>query len=50
MPHMAATFSAMSDDERMVYDELLTTVESWVKDSRRALDAVTVEGVVIDCE
>ena len=50
MPHMAAAFCSMGDDERQEYDELLRTVESWAKDSRRALDTVTVEGVVIERE
>ena len=48
MPHMAAAFSAMTDEERRMYDELLQTVESWTKGSRKALDTVTVEGVVIE--
>ena len=48
MPHMAAAFSAMTDEERRMYDELLQTVESWAKGSRKALDTVTVEGVVIE--
>ena len=48
MPHMAAAFCSMGDDERQEYDELLRTVESWAKDSRRALDTVTVEGMVIE--
>lgn len=50
LPHMAAAFCAMPEEERRLYDELLMTVESWAKDSRRALDTVTVEGMVIDCE
>lgn len=48
MPHMAAAFSVMNDEERRMYDELLQTVESWAKGSRKALDTVTVEGVVIE--
>lgn len=48
MPHMTAAFCSMGDDERQEYDELLRTVESWAKDSRRALDTVTVEGMVIE--
>ena len=48
MPHMTAAFSTMEDDERQVYDELLRTVESWVKDSRKALDTFAVEGMVIE--
>ena len=48
MPHMITAFSRMADDERREYDELLKTVESWARDSRRALDTVEVEGVVIE--
>ena len=48
MPHMTAAFSVMDEDERREYDELLKTVEVWVKDSRKALDTVTVEGMVIE--
>ena len=48
MPHMTAAFSVMNDEERRMYDELLQTVESWAKGSRKALDTVTVEGVVIE--
>ena len=45
---MITAFSRMADDERREYDELLKTVESWARDSRRALDTVEVEGVVIE--
>ena len=48
MPHMTAAFSAMDEDERREYDELLKTVEAWAKDSRKALDTFAVEGVVIE--
>ena len=48
MPHMRAAFSAMDDDQRQEYDELLRTVEGWAADSRKALDAVTVEGMVVE--
>lgn len=48
LPHMTAAFSAMDYEERREYDELLKTVESWAKESRRALDTVIVEGVVIE--
>lgn len=48
MPHMS--FSQMNDVERQAYDELLRTIEGWAKDSRKALDTVTVEGVLIDHE
>ena len=48
LPHMTAAFSAMDYEERREYDELLKTVESWAKESRRALDTVIVEGMVIE--
>ena len=50
MPHMSATFSVMNEDTRQEYDELLRTVESWTKASRKALDTVAVEGMVIERE
>ena len=48
MPHMTAAFSSMEYDERREYDELLRTIESWAKDSRKALETVMVEGMVIE--
>ena len=48
MPHMTVAFSRMGYDERQEYDELLKTVESWAKESRRALDTGEVAGVVIE--
>jgi hypothetical protein len=47
MPQMDATFSAMDLVEKNAYDELLRTMESWARDSRKALDTVTIEGTVI---
>jgi len=47
MPHMSATFSAMSQIDKNEYDELLRTVEAWAKDSRRALDSVLVDSEVL---
>ena len=47
MPHMSATFSAMSQIEKNEYDELLRTVEAWAKDSRKALDSVLVDSEVL---
>lgn len=47
MPHMSATFSAMSQIDKNEYDELLRTVESWAKDSRKALDSVLVDSEVL---
>lgn len=48
LPHMTAAFTAMDYEDRREYDELLKTVESWAKESRRALDTVIVEGMVIE--
>lgn len=45
MPHMGRTFSVMPNDEHRQYDELLTTVESWARDARRALN--TYEGGIV---
>lgn len=50
MPHMSTTFSVMDEEMRQEYDELLRTVESWAKASRKALDTVTIEGMVIEHE
>lgn len=47
MPHMSATFSAMSQIDKNEYDELLRTVEAWAKDSRKALDSVLVDSKVL---
>lgn len=46
VPHMRRVFTAMSDSEWNEWDELLKTVESWAKDSRKALNAVNAEGGV----
>ena len=48
MPHMTAAFSSMEYEERREYDELLRTIESWAKNSRKALETVMVEGMVIE--
>lgn len=45
MPHMGRTFATMPNDEHRMFDELLQTVESWARESRRALN--TYEGVEI---
>lgn len=47
IPHMSATFSAMSQIDKNEYDELLRTVEAWAKDSRKALDSVLVDSEVL---
>ena len=48
MPHMGTAFSSMSLSQKNEYDELLRTVESWATGSRKALDAVMIEGMVIE--
>lgn len=50
MPHMSTTFSVMDEEMRQEYDELLRTVEGWAKASRKALDTVAIEGMVIEHE
>lgn len=47
MPHMALTFSAMSQIDKNEYDELLRTMEAWVADSRKALDSVLIDSEVV---
>ena len=47
MPHMAATFSGMSDNDKQEYDELLRTIEQWAAGSRKALDRALSDGEVI---
>lgn len=47
MPHMSATFSAMSQIDKNEYDELLRTVEAWRKTAGMALDSVLVDSEVL---
>lgn len=47
MPHMRMAFAAMEYQEKQAYDELLSTVEQWARDSRKALDVVMAEGSVV---
>lgn len=47
MPQMQMIFSNMAQSEKQEYDLLLKTVEKWAKDSRKALDAKSVDGMVI---
>lgn len=47
MPQMGNVFSSMEQPEREDFDELLRTIESWAKDSRKALDTMIVDGEVI---
>ena len=47
LPHMMMTFAGMDYKEKRTYDELLSTVEQWAKDSRKALDTVMMEGSVV---
>ena len=47
MPHMRMAFATMDYQEKRTYDELLSTVEQWAIDSRKALDVVMAEGSVV---
>ena len=47
MPHMAASFSCMSTEEKNEYDELLRTVETWAENSRKALNSEVIVGEVL---
>lgn len=47
MPHMHRAFSAMDGDTREEYNQLLSTVESWAKGAREALDTFSGEGSYI---
>lgn len=50
MPHMSVTFSSMDHDQWTEYDELLKTVESWAKESRRALNTTLPGNAVLMAE
>lgn len=50
MPHMSVAFSTMQHDQWTEYDELLRTVESWVKESRKALDTTAPGNMVLIAE
>ena len=47
LPQMRMAFASMPHDERQEYDELLSTVERWCRDSRRAMNTVGSDGEVI---
>lgn len=47
MPHMRSSFAVMRGEERAEFDELLSTVESWAKAARVALDTTAAEGSII---
>lgn len=47
LPHMMMTFATMNYADKRTYDELLSTIEQWAKDSRKALDTVLSEGSVV---
>lgn len=47
MPHMRTAFAMMGAEEKAEFDELLSTVESWAVDARKALDTTTGEGVIL---
>lgn len=50
MPHMRMTFAAMPYEQKQEYSLLLETVEKWAEDSRKAIEATTVNGTVIYSE
>ncbi|MDD3881917.1 MAG: DUF3102 domain-containing protein [Eubacteriales bacterium] len=43
MPHMGRVFGSMTFGEKELYGELLSTVESWARDARKALDTIESE-------
>lgn len=47
MPHMRHVFSTMNHDEKEEYRLLLTTVEKWAEESRKALESTMIDGMVI---
>lgn len=47
MPHMGRAFGAMRHDEKEVYNELLSTVESWARDARKAIDTIESEVITL---
>ncbi len=47
MPHMRTAFAMMGTEEKAEFDELLSTVESWAVDARKALDTTAGEGVIL---
>lgn len=47
MPHMNRTFAVMHLAERNAFDELLRTVEGWVRDARNAMNTIACEEVEI---
>ena len=47
MPHMKTAFAMMDNDTKEEYSVLLETVETWAKNSRKALETTGAEGTVI---
>lgn len=47
MPHMRQRFASMDAADKDEWDELLSVIENWARDSRAALNTMTVEGVVL---
>lgn len=47
MPHMRTAFAMMGAEEKAEFYELLSTVESWAVDARKALDTTAGEGVIL---
>jgi len=43
MPHMHGAFAAMPRAEWNEYDELLKSIERWLRDSRKAMQTISVE-------
>ncbi len=47
LPHMRKAFASMPQADKEEYSVLLSTVEDWAKQSRRALNSLTADGTVI---
>lgn len=47
MALMRRAFSEMTDAEKGDYEDSLRTVETWIRDARRALEAATFQGVTV---
>lgn len=47
MPHMRTSFAMMPADEKAQFNELLSTIEGWAIDARKALDTTAAEGVIL---
>lgn len=47
MPHMGCTFGSMTINEKKIYNELLSTVEGWARDARKAIDTIESEVITL---